>query len=367
MIINSKTMPSVKITAASVCKTKENHTPGMAFHDAFRAIIFILALCLFPGIAGAQLKTIPIKINVAAAKALEGAAVKAICTGSTCPAGKTCHDGCCIYPLGSPAQGNWNYIINSNCNAMKDLKLSFKVTKDIEAEYDIAANCAQIPAAGAQKINNTQGVVVQFNCFSKDADKTANTGGMVQYIFYISGQTVYPHIQYVSGTPDGLDHDWLWQGGNTFPGLQLPKANTLSAGYTVQVELGTDNNGYVNNVTFTVIDNHGKSYVLTAPKSGTPVPQATAARPGTLYPLRVAEFQTNVVSTNGLYVHFKSGGEGTLTYSSKDVLCVEGGAYEHCVNAGTGTCESSNAIYGALSSCCTQAGQSFSQSVKIDN
>jgi hypothetical protein len=31
--------------------------------------------------------------------------------GQPCPVGKINHDGCCIYPLGTKAEGNWNYII----------------------------------------------------------------------------------------------------------------------------------------------------------------------------------------------------------------------------------------------------------------
>jgi hypothetical protein len=299
--------------------------------------------------------------ELASLKALE-IAIKDPCLLVNCPSGKICNDGCCIYPLTKPAEGNWNYIIYNNCEPMNNLKLSFKVTKDLEAEYDLAANCAQTPSSTDQKFSSTAGVVVQFNCYSKDVGTQQNSGGMVQYIFYIQGQSVYPHIQYVSGTPDGLDHDWA-RGNNTFPGLQLPKANTLPAGYTVEVAFGTGTGGYVDDVTFTVIDNNRKSYVLNAPKAGTHPAGSTSAAPETIFPLRIIEFQSNVVSTDGRYVHFKPGGEGTLAYSSSDILCVEGGNYAHCAESGAGTCESSNASYGFLSSCCTEAGKSFSQSV----
>ncbi len=318
-----------------------------------------------PAAASAQLNPIHSRVlDTVALKSLENSIHKDPCPGGKCPDGKTCTDGCCIYPLGVKAQGNWDYLIYNDCKPMEDLKLSFKVTKELEAEYDVAADCAQSPNGSETKIKSTEGVVVQFNCFSKDADKVKNAGGMIQYIFYVQGKSIWPHIQYVSGTPDGIDHDWS-QSSISFSGLTLPKDNAIPAGYTLKVDFGTDKDGYVDDVTFTVVDDKGKSYEIKAPKKGAHVSGATSSHPETLYPLRITEFQTNVVSTNGRYVHFKSGGEGTLSYSSKGKLCVEGGSYEHCTGAGVGTCESSNAIYGNLSSCCTEDGKSFSQSVSI--
>jgi hypothetical protein len=278
----------------------------------------------------------------------------------SCPAGKIKRDGCCIYPLDRKAEGNWNYIIYNNCNPLKDLQLVFQVTKDIEAEYDLAINCAQTPPSGTFQHLQTEGVVVQFNCYSKDVGKQQNTGGMVQYIFYVQGQTISPHIQYVSRTPDGVDHDW---GPSPFPGLTLPKSNTLPAGYSLSLWLVTDANGYVNEVIFGVEDNDGNLYQLSAPN------------PANIYPLRILEFQTNVVSTNGRYVHYKPGGAGKLYYTSNaqmdgddtQKLCVEGGSYDHCVASRLGTCESSNARYGFLDFCCTteKTAWTISQSVVV--
>jgi hypothetical protein len=277
----------------------------------------------------------------------------------TCPAGKINYNGCCIYPLGRKAEGNWNYIIYNNCNPMKDLQLVFQVTKDMEAEYDLVLpDCAQTPPSGTFEHLPTEGVVVQFNCYSKDAGRKKNTGGMVQYIFYVQGQTISPHIQYVSGTPDGVDHDWA---PSPFPGLTLPNNNTLPANYSLWLWLNTDENGYVNEVIFGAEDNHGTLYQLSAP------------HPENVYPLRILEFQTNVVSTNGHYVNYKSGGAGTLYYTSNaqmndekgQQLCVEGGSYDHCVASYLGTCESSNASYGFLDVCCTteKTAWTLSQSV----
>jgi len=326
-------------------------------------ILYLVMFCIIPVVASAQHNPVPKpwedSLNI---KTIEGHVRKEPCA-KPCPDDKTCQNGCCIYPLSRKAEGNWNYMIFNDCNPIKDLKLSFKVTKEIEAEYDVSAGCAQTPT-GEKKLSSTEGVVVQFNCYSKDAGKAKNTGGMIQYIFYVQGKKIFPHIQYVSGTPDGISHDWS-QVSNDF-GLTLPKDNAIPEGYTLECEMGTGDKGFVNEVTFRVTDDKGKKYEKKAPKKGGNPPSGTSSHPETIYPVRIHEFQSNVVSTNGHWVHFKVGGEGTLTYSSKDKLCVEGGAFDHCVRSFVGTCESSNAIYGGLSSCCTDQGGSFSQSVKIN-
>lgn len=122
----------------------------------------------------------------------------------------------------------------------------------------------------------------------------------------------------------------------------------------MEVELTTNKKGYVTEASFTATEPGGKSYVQKAPKSG-------------LFPLRISEFQTNIVSTNGNYVNLKKGGEGVLTYSSTETMSVEGGNYENCAASkgdyAGGICETSNAKYGKLNSCCTSKGSSFSQSV----
>jgi hypothetical protein len=74
-----------------------------------------------------------------------------------------------------------------------------------------------------------------------------------------------------------------------------------------------------------------------------------------LFPIRIAESQANIVSTNGHFVDFAKDGAGKLSYSSKGTLLVEGGDFEHCAaalhNYDGGTCETSNASYGKISGC----------------
>jgi hypothetical protein len=88
-----------------------------------------------------------------------------------------------------------------------------------------------------------------------------------------------------------------------------------------------------------------------------------------LFPVRVSEFKTNIVSTNANYVDLAKDGAGTLSYSSKGTLFVEGGDYEHCAAAlgdySGGTCETSNAIYGRLSGCSGKPGATLTQSVIV--
>jgi len=264
---------------------------------------------------------------------------------TTCPTGMSCDGPCCMYPTAETI-GQLNYIIYNKCNAIKNLHFRFEVTKEWTAEYDeetTNCNASQI----TKKLSSTEGIVVQFNCSSKDAPQA-----LIQYLFYVQGTTVFPHIQYAGGTPDKVDHDWA--PSTTTYGITLPKANSLAKGWILEVELTSDDKGYVTGATFSITEPDGKKHSSTAPKSS-------------MYPVRLSEIQTNVVSTNGHYVHYAKGGEGTISYSSTDELCVEGGNYNHCAtalgNTSWETCETSNASYGTLSSCCTKAGDSFKQSV----
>lgn len=264
-----------------------------------------------------------------------------------CPAGMSCDGPCCMYPT-QETIGQLNYAIYNKCNPIKDLHFRFEVTKEWTAEYDEETNNCNASQI-TKKLNTTEGIVIQFNCSSKDAPKA-----LIQYLVYVQGNNIFPHIQYAGGTPDKIDHDWP-AGPSTY-GFNLPKANSLDKGFIVEVELKSDDKGYVTDATFTVTEPDGKKHSATAPKSS-------------MYPVRISEFQTNIVSTNGLYVHYKPGGEGTLSYSSTDELCVEGGNYNHCAvsfgNQSWGTCETSNASYGRLSSCCTKPRDSFKQSVTV--
>jgi hypothetical protein len=298
-------------------------------------------------------------LKAAEASAVASAQASTISPQITCPAGKIDHDGCCIYPTGGKAQGNINYNIFNNCNPMNELQLVFATTTDFEAEYDLVLpDCAQLPSSGTLPHLPTEGVVVQFNCFSKDVGPEKNTGGMIQYIFYVQGQTITPHIQYVSRTPDGVDHDWA---PNSFPDITLPNSNTLPAKYSLVLWLNTDQNGYVNNVLFVVEDNNGKTHLMGVPQQN-------------IYPLRIIEFQTNIVSTNGHYVNFKIGSAGTLSYTShaqmsgtpNQQLSVEGGSYPHCLGIGIGTCESSNANYGFLNFCSSSEKSAYTLSQSVE-
>jgi hypothetical protein len=309
-------------------------------------IVYLALPCLIP--AALQAQKNPIPRAAGDIKSLEHYPINfAACPISKCPTGKTCDNGCCIYPTGE-AIGQLNYILFNNCEPIKNLKMTFKVTQGLVAEYDNeVSNCSASQVV--KKLNSTDGIFIQFNCFSKDAPKA-----LIQYIFAIQGTTITPHIQYAGGTPDKIDHDWQQNYQNAY-GLTLPQANDLPAGYTLEVELSTDDNGYVNGATFTVTQADGKVHVQKATKES-------------VFPVRISEFQTNIVSTDGHFVHFGKGGAGTLTYFSSGALCVEGGDYEHCAYSlgdyWGGTCETSNASYGKLSSCCV-TGMSFSQSVVV--
>jgi hypothetical protein len=244
------------------------------------------------------------------------------------------------YPT-SETIGQLNYLIYNKCNAIKDLHLRFEVTKELTAKHDnVVNNCSASQVT--QKLNTTDGIYIQFNAFSKDAPKA-----LIQYIFAVTGTTITPHIQYAhtSGnqfaTPDHIDHDWVQSYDNQYD-LTLDKPNGLAKGFVLYVDLKTDDKGYVDGATFTVEEPNGKKHVQTTPKAG-------------LFPLRISEVETNIVTTDGRYVDFAKDGAGRLSYSSTDILLVEGGDYPHCAakfgDYTGGTCETSNASYGKLSGC----------------
>jgi len=312
-------------------------------------ILYFAMSCLIPAVINAQLKKTIMRAPINHVNGIEPVPDnKNLCAGSKCPTGMSCDGTCCMYPTNETI-GQLNYIIYNKCDAMKDLHFKFEVTKELTAEYDeLTSNCDASKIT--QKLNSTAGIVIQFNCFSKDAPNA-----LIQYLFYVQGTDIWPHIQYAGGTPDKVDHDWTKTDVNNY-GLTLAKPNSLAKGFVLEVELSSDDKGYVNGATFTVTEPNGKKHVQKAGKDD-------------VFPVRISEFQTNIVSTDGHYVHFGKDGAGTLSYSSKDALCVEGGNYEHCAAAahdyGGGTCETSNAKYGKLSSCCSKPGDSFSQSVTV--
>jgi hypothetical protein len=245
--------------------------------------------------------------------------------------------------------GRLNYIIYDDCHAIKNLHLRFEVTKELTAKHDnVVKNCHASQVI--KELNTTKGIYIQFNAFSRDAPHA-----MIQYIFAVHGTKITPHIQYAHApgyhfaTPDNIDHDWQRDYQNSYDDLVLAKPNSLAKGFVLYVDLNTDDKGYVIGATFTVEEPDGT-------KHGQPVPKAG------LFPVRISEFQTNIVSTNRNYVDFARDGAGTLSYSTTGTLLVEGGDYEHCAAASgdfkNGTCETSNASYGELSGCGTPLTQS---------
>jgi hypothetical protein len=255
------------------------------------------------------------------------------------------------YPTSNPI-GKLNYIINNQCNAIHDLHLRFVVTKQLTAKHDNEVKHCN-PSKVTKQLTTTKGIYIQFNAFSKDAPKA-----LIQYIFVVSGTTITPHIQYWGGTPDMVDHDWKKHWKNPY-GIQLATSNSLDPGYVFEVDLSTNDKGYVTAAKFTVTDLNGRQHfqdALPATNSG--------SQAGRLFPLRISEFQTNIVSTDGHYVDFAKDGAGTLSYTSRDQLNVEGGNFEHCAAASGdfhgGTCETSNASY----SC--PAGVPLTQSVTVE-
>ncbi len=251
--------------------------------------------------------------------------------GTNCPTGYYCGgDGytCIACPAGpDPIQSpgsNVNYIMYNSCSPIDQLSYSMYVNKDL--------------------VSGSGGFSLQFNNYTK---ATGYENTVIQLIFHVSDQ-ILAHIQYPGGTPDGIDHDWQ----KSFSKITLEN-DTLPAHYTLGVALSNDGNGNINGAAFTVEDNNGKSYTISAPASAFPSGKY-------LYP--ISEFQANLVGYGGgATASFSPGGKATITYSSEGQLCVEG-ANPNCTGSDLITDEKANTGYGELSSCC---GGSLTQPVFI--
>jgi hypothetical protein len=165
----------------------------------------------------------------------------------------------------------------------------------------------------------------------------------IQYVFQIEGQTIQPHLQYATGTPDNKDHDW-W--GSNFK-TKLPENNTLAANTELKVVITTDSNGNVNG---------GDFWVYTDGKPTSDSPQSIPS--SNLWPYQMTQLTTNLVCDQFCFTSFTQGetnkSQNAITYESKkSSLCFTGQQAQ--------TAEGSNATYGFLSSCCTTPGSSFNQ------
>jgi hypothetical protein len=189
-------------------------------------------------------------------------------------------------------------------------------------------------------------------CHGADLCCPAPTGVCwMQYIIYTQGNDVMPWIQYFdnNGADSGPENSFY----------SLPNPNTLPAGWALQIALNTDN-GNVSGINLSVIDNNG----VTQGQKSMPVPTDNSSNQ--LEPPILA-FTVNVVMRPGDFLPncasapIFSSGNGCINYEvSTGQLCVQQQA--DCSNIGfvaEGTCENSNASYGAMSANC---GPSLSQS-----
>jgi hypothetical protein len=284
------------------------------------------------------------------------------CNGSCCPQGKTCDHDCCINPMTSPG-GNNNYIIYNACQPIDGLIINFTVDQELVTNGEFS---------------------LQFNAYSI-AGNNFNDTELIQYIFYIDGTQITPNIQY-PGYPG--TNGWT---GNAFP-ITLTTGNTLPKNYQLELQLTTDNNQNSNAATFTVTDNEGnfssqtillnngntgatvtvKSQIngVSSTQGPTPTNAPAPSNSNLIERVPIGSFQVNLVApgSGDECVIFNAGGAATITYSSNDQLCVEGGNnFDQCTGFSGFTAESSNAQYSALSSCCSGPGSSFNQTLSITN
>jgi hypothetical protein len=246
-----------------------------------------------------------------------------------------CGDGCFQPPNPPPINyGNRNYIIGSDdpsntsglSSANNQLTFRFQV--------------------GDTDLVGDGGFAIQNNATAQVALTSGPYSGYhvwCQYVFQIYGQTIYPQVQYATGTPDKKDHDWI---GSKF-NITLPENNTLPANTELEVVITTDSNGNVNGGDFWV-------YTNGEPTSDSPRPIPSSH----LWPYQMTQLTTNLVCNQSCFTSFTQGetnkSPNSITYESKNSsLCFTG---QQALTA-----EGSNAIYGFLGSCCTTPGSSFSQ------
>jgi hypothetical protein len=269
------------------------------------------------------------------------------CDGQCCGEGQDCFNNCCATNTsGLTLSSSSNYLLTNgkNCQNIKDLKVSLKVTQDMFAIS---------PTLGGDA-----GCTMQLNAYNP-AGPTTN---WMQYIFLVSGNAIQYQVQYwdmaaacacVSpGSPCTCTGPLVNKSGTV---LSLPN-NTIPAGYTLQIDLNNDTAGNITGALFSVTDNNGNT------KSQTATLDANHHFP-------IVAFQVNVVGPDNFSDSQFSSGAGTITYgTSTGQLCVEGGLPDTCSNSlgsNTPTGETSNAIYGPIQSpcCASELTQSLSTPV----
>jgi hypothetical protein len=194
----------------------------------------------------------------------------------------------------------------------------------------------------------------------------------MQFIFFVSGATITPNVQYHDISPQESNQCSPFPGtaGTPFQiGLPPNMANGLPAGSLLEIDLQTVK-GNVSQATFkfsqgAFSNNEWGNFQLVNSQSIATIPSAQQITANQAKPacsaqqqsamangLPVTAFELNLVGSTSGSVSF-SKGDGLITYTSDNGFCAEDGPNDNaCTGQDDQTGETSNASYGAMNPCC---------------
>lgn len=241
-----------------------------------------------------------------------------------------CLTGICFCPNNGYSLSNTtNYFLSSGC--------------------DVPVQELNVTLTAGDDLYSPNGFGMQLNAMAMPGNP--NSIVWMQYIFGVNGQQVFAEINYWTAAQLNNANSSGTLTAPTIPGLTLPTANTIPAGYTLEIDLTNDSQGNVNGAYFTVTDTGGNTY----PSGNVLNSNSSFAN----LPTPIQGFDVLVVGKPSLEIANLSG-FGTITYEATSGLCVLGGGTNPC-SGGTivGTGERSNAVYLPLAPPCCDS--SFTQ------
>jgi hypothetical protein len=271
--------------------------------------------------------------------------------GASCCSGNCTCNGNCVSPPGPNALGGaGNYMLFNNCNNIGGSNGSLKVSLQAGTADLVSANGFSLQLNAWPTALNP--VPPPQNCGPASCQCPAPSGVCwMQYVIQVG----FPQSNQVSAFIQYWDNQGVNEQGNPVF-ASLPVANTLPAGWALEIELSNDSDGNVNGINLSVVNEQGQ----TVGSQSMPVPATNEA----ILAPNLA-FWAAVVGLPGCNTATFTSGNGCINYEvSKGELCVQ--QTNNCPNVAEpwGICENSNVSYGTMSATC---GSSLSQSLSVPN
>jgi len=302
--------------------------------------------------------------------------------GNGCLTGTCCSGSC--FPASQPCQGSSQFCLSPQvCCGGNCLNLPGPNSQTGGSNYlflnglapSAGGKCQSIQGltvtlqAGPEGLVSSKGFSLQLNAFPTALTPVAPnpctaqfccpapTGVCwMQYVIQVMGTGASAFLQY-------WDNSGVNEQGEPLI-AQLPVSDALPAGWALQIALGNDNNGNVNSILLSVLNDQGQ----TVGSQPMPLPEVASTNVPILTP--ILAFTANVVGLPGCNTASFTSGSGCLTYEvSNGQLCsyppTSGQLnFNNCVNISEnpGICENSNIAYGTLNTCC---GSTLSQSIGV--